>query len=99
MADASLDSLITSGLNALAASPGGQMTVADFVTHIETRQGPTDAEAQDAQSEQSKAFLARIKNLVTLGGADSLIDRGYASLDATGGMIGITDEGRAYVGR
>ena len=36
----SLDTLTTSALKALASSPNGSMTLADIVTHLETRFGP-----------------------------------------------------------
>ena len=98
MADDDLDTLTTAALNALASSPGG-MTVPDLVTHIETRHGPTDEAAQDARHPATQDFLSKLQDLVRSGGQGSLIDRGYAAADATGGLIRITDAGRAYVGR
>ena len=98
MADDDLDTLTTAALNALASSPGG-MTVPDLVTHIETRHGPTDEAAQDARHPATQDFLSKLQNLVKAGGQGSLIDRGFATADATGGLVQITDAGRAYVGR
>ena len=99
MADASLEDLTISALNALASSPRGQMTIPDLVTHLETRQGPTDEEANDAQSPQSREFLSTVQGLVASEGRGSLIAHGYAVLDSTGGMVQITDGGRAFIGR
>ena len=99
MADDALDTLTTTALNALASSPGGQMTVPDLVTHVESRQGPTDEAAQDATSPETRSFLATLQGLVHTGGEGSLIDRGLATADESGGLVSITQAGRDYVGR
>jgi hypothetical protein len=93
----SLDTLTTSALNALASSPNGSMTLADIVTHLETRFGPNEEEAQDATAPQSRSFRQSIERLVSTGEPQSLIARGLAS--AADGVVHITEAGRALVGR
>lgn len=91
---ANIDDLEVTALNALASAPGG-MTLPDLSAFIESRQGSTDEGAQDARSAQSRQLQGMITNLVS--GPGSLADRGYVVND--GGIIRITDAGRAFVGR
>lgn len=97
MADASVDDLIIPALSALASSAGGVMGLPDLATHLETRHGSSEQEAQDSRSPQSRKFQETVKAL--LAGPGSLVDQGYATLDETGARVRITEAGRAFIGR
>lgn len=97
MADASVEDLVIPALSALASSPGGLMSLPDLSTHLETRHGSSEQDAQDSRSPQSQMFQGTVKAL--LAGPGSLVDRGYATLDETGARVQITEAGRAFIGR
>ena len=86
--------LTISALNALASSPDGTMTLADFSAHLETRHGSDDEAASDARSVQSRSFQDDVQTLLT-----DLEGPGYATRDSTGGLVQITPVGRAFIGR
>jgi hypothetical protein len=73
------------------------MTLADIVTHLEARFGPSDQEAKDATSPQSRDFRQSIQRLVSTGEPQSLSSRGLAS--SADGVVHISEAGRALVGR
>lgn len=91
---ASSSDLRITALNALASSPDGIMTLADFSAHLETRHGSTEEDAGDARSTQSRDFRGDVQVLLT-----DLEGEGYALRDSTGGRIQITPAGRAFIGR
>lgn len=97
MADSSFGDMTVSALNALASSPDGVMTLPDLSAFLETRFGSTEQVAEDARSSQSRQFQADVQSL--LSGSEGLVEQGYATLDNTGGLVRITAEGRAFVGR
>ena len=97
MANASVADLTVSALNALASSPDGMMTLADFSSHLETRQGSSEQKAADSTSTQSRQFQETVQALIS--GTGGLVENGYATLDSTGGRLQITSAGRAFIGR
>ncbi len=94
------DDLIVTALNAMAASQDGWTNMHDLMAHLETRLGSTDEEAKDSRSTQSRSFRETFMRLVSAGGGSgSIIDRGFAQYDDTGGRLQITDAGRRFIGR
>ena len=98
MADA-YDLEITA-LQAMAASTDGWIALPELAAHLETRLGSSDATAKDARSAQSRNFQDDIRQLISAApGSGSIVDRGLAQIDETGGRLHITDAGRKFIGR
>ncbi len=96
---AAIKDLEISALTALAASPGGAMTLPDLTAHLEARLGSTAETSKSAQSPESQNFRQDVLRLVSAErGSGSIVDRELATLDDTGGMVRITDAGHAFIG-
>ncbi len=94
------DDLMVTALNAMAASKDGWINVHDLMAYVETRLGSTDEKAKDSQSSQSRSFRETFMRLVSAGGGSgSIVDRGFAQFDDTGGRLQITEAGRRFIGR
>ena len=96
---AAIEDLEITALNAIAAS-GGAMTLPDLTAHLETRLGSTAESSKSAQSQESEDFRESVRRLIsTEHGSGSIVDRGLATLDDTGGLVRITQPGRTFIGR
>lgn len=92
------DEMTITLLNALAAAPGGTMTLADLTGHLDARFGPTEESTQDASAPENEQFRTEVRELVSEGDG-SVVGRGFATADDTGALIRITEAGRRFVGR
>ncbi len=94
------EDLMVTALNAMAASQDGWTNAHDLMAHVETRLGSTDEEAKDPQSQQRRSFRETFMRLVSAGGGSgSMVNRGFAQFDDTGGRLQITEAGRKFIGR
>lgn len=94
------EDLATTALNALAASPGGTMTLSDLTAHLDTRLGSTAETARDARDPENEQFREQVRHLVSSEpGSDSLVERGLATAEEAGALITITEAGRRSIGR
>ena len=96
---ARMQDLEITALNAMAASPGGTMTLSDLTGHLETRFGSTNEGSESAQSPERSSFREEVGRLVSAApGSGSLVDRGLATVDDTGHRIRITAAGHDLIG-
>ena len=96
---ATIEDLRTTALNAMAASPGGVMTLSDLTAHLETRLGSTNEGSKSAQSPESESFRDDMSRLLSVEqGSGSLLDQGFATVDDTGHILRITAAGHDFIG-
>ncbi len=96
---AAIKDLEITALTALAASPGGAMTLSELTAHLDARLGSTSEGSKGAQSMQSAKFREDVRHLISAGrGSGSIVDQGFATLDDTGRIVRITEAGHTFIG-